>query len=116
IEQVIGNLLSNAIKYGRGGTITVRVRREDDDVRITVIDEGIGIPPHQQARIFERFERAVSVRHYGGFGIGLWIVRQVVQSCGGTIAVESEIGAGSRFDVVLPIADQPPTDVAPRHT
>ncbi len=121
IEQVIGNLLSNAIKYGRGNTITVRVRREDNHVRISVMDEGIGIALEEQARIFERFERAVSVRHYGGFGIGLWIVRQVVQSCGGTIAVESVLGRGSRFDVVLPIADGPPAlltadDVAPRHT
>ena len=116
IEQVVANLLSNAIKYGRGNTITVRVRREANDARITVIDEGIGIAPDQQARIFERFERAVSVRHYGGFGIGLWIVRQVVRSCGGSISVESALGAGSRFDVVLPIADEPSPDVAPRHT
>jgi PAS domain S-box-containing protein len=118
IEQVVANLLSNAIKYGRGNPITIRVRREESTVRLTVIDEGIGIAPEQQGLIFERFERAVSVRHYGGFGIGLWIVRQVVQSCGGTISVESSLGAGSRFDVLLPLHEEEPPqpDVAPRHT
>jgi signal transduction histidine kinase len=68
-----------------------------------VRDQGIGIAPDDQARIFERFERAVPTRHYGGFGLGLWLVRQIIEALGGTIAVESEVGKGSLFTVGLPL-------------
>jgi signal transduction histidine kinase len=65
-------------------------------------DHGIGIAPEHQARIFDRFERAVSVRHYGGLGLGLWIVRQIVEGHGGSITVASTPGEGSLFTVELP--------------
>jgi signal transduction histidine kinase len=66
-----------------------------------VRDRGIGISAADQRRIFQRFERAVSRRNYGGFGLGLWIVRQIVEALGGTVRVESMPGEGSTFEVEL---------------
>ena len=69
---------------------------------LSVRDHGIGIAPEARERIFERFERLVSVRHFGGFGLGLWIVRKIVEAHGGRIEVWSEPGEGSRFTIQLP--------------
>jgi signal transduction histidine kinase len=102
IEQIAQNLLANAIKYGEGKPIEVGVSAENGWARLSVRDHGIGVAADQQARIFERFERAVPSRHYGGFGLGLWIVRQIVEASGGKVRVESEVGAGSTFTVELP--------------
>ncbi|WP_437855945.1 sensor histidine kinase [Sorangium sp. So ce363] len=102
VDQILNNLLSNAIKYGAGKPIDLIVEEGDDAARIVVRDQGIGIAPEQQARIFGRFERAVSERHYGGFGLGLWIVKQILDALGGTIRVESAPGRGSTFTVGLP--------------
>ena len=112
IEQVVSNLVSNAIKYGDGRPIDVTLRElhvpgEPARVELTVSDSGIGIDRAHQARIFERFERAVSTRHYGGFGLGLWIVRQIVEASGGSIDVESEPQKGARFRVLLPRGEVP---------
>ncbi|WP_437283672.1 AAA family ATPase [Sorangium sp. So ce375] len=103
MEQVLINLLSNAMKYGAGGLIHVVVRREGDRALLLVRDHGMGIAEADQARIFERFERAVSVRNFGGLGLGLYIVRWIVTSHGGTIRVESKPGAGATFIVELPL-------------
>ena len=103
LETVTGNLLSNAIKFGAGRPIEVAVESDDRHARLTVVDHGIGIAEEQQGRIFERFERAVSARHYGGFGIGLWVARHLVEAHGGDIQVHSRQGEGSRFTVELPI-------------
>ncbi|HEX2572247.1 MAG TPA: PAS domain S-box protein [Polyangia bacterium] len=108
LEQVMINLLSNAIKYGAGKPIAVRATREGDRARVTVRDHGIGIPPDRQHIIFERFGRAVSGRHYGGLGLGLYIVRCILDELGGTIQVESTLGAGSTFTIELPCAGPPP--------
>lgn len=102
VDQVVDNLLSNAIKYGAGGRIDVRVDGDEKVARLTVRDEGIGIPPEAQARIFQRFERAVSNSDYGGFGLGLWIVGQIVSAHSGEVRVDSEPGRGSTFYVGLP--------------
>jgi signal transduction histidine kinase len=102
LDQVVSNLLGNAIKYGEGKAIDIIVSATADRARVIVRDRGIGIPPADQQRIFERFERAVSVRHYGGLGLGLWITRQIVEAHGGTIAFESAPGAGTTFQVELP--------------
>lgn len=102
VEQVLTNLLSNALKYGAGSPIDVRVEPRGERVELTVSDRGIGIPIDQQARIFERFERAVSARHFGGLGLGLYIVRQIVNAHGGEIHVHSRPDEGSTFTVVLP--------------
>jgi signal transduction histidine kinase len=109
LEQVVSNLVSNALKYGRGLPVRVEARLEADGAGavLRVHDAGIGIDAVHQKRIFERFERAVSDRHYGGLGLGLWIVRQVVEASGGTISVESTPDVGSSFTVRLPLKATP---------
>jgi len=105
LDQVLTNLLSNAIKYGDGKPIEIRVAEDDGWMIVSVRDRGIGIAPEDHSRVFDRFERAVSERHYGGFGLGLWIVRRIINAMGGTIRVESALGQGSRFEVRLPRGD-----------
>ncbi|OJT21947.1 hypothetical protein BO221_24670 [Archangium sp. Cb G35] len=107
LEQVIDNLLSNAIKYGPGKPIHLSVTREGGAARLVVRDEGMGIAPEDQARIFERFERAVSEDNYGGFGLGLWLSREVVRALGGRISVSSAPGQGATFTVELPLTPVP---------
>jgi signal transduction histidine kinase len=102
LEQVIGNLVSNAIKYGAGAPIEIRVEARPDVALLVIRDHGIGISPADQQRIFDRFERAVSPQHFGGLGLGLFIVRQVLEAQGATIRVESQPGAGASFIVELP--------------
>ncbi len=102
LEQIVTNLLSNALKYGPGKPIEIGVTADADVVTLRVRDYGMGISPGDQARIFERFERAVSQRHFGGLGLGLWIVRQIVLALGGYISVRSQPGQGSEFMVTLP--------------
>jgi signal transduction histidine kinase len=103
VTQIVTNLLSNACKYGAGKPIDVAVESSGETARLTVRDQGIGIAPTDAERIFECFERAVSARHYGGLGLGLYITRQVVEAHGGNIGVSSELGAGSTFVVELPL-------------
>ncbi|WP_437968916.1 AAA family ATPase [Sorangium sp. So ce260] len=103
MDQVLINLLSNATKYGAGGLIHVVVRRQTARALLVVRDHGMGVAEADQARIFERFERAVSVRNFGGLGLGLYIVRWIVTSHGGTVRVESKPGAGATFIVELPL-------------
>jgi two-component system phosphate regulon sensor histidine kinase PhoR len=108
IDQVIGNLLDNALKYTEpGGTIEVRVELRLGRVRVSVIDSGIGIPPEDTARIFERFYRVDRARSraLGGTGLGLSIVKHLVQAMDGEISVKSELGKGSTFTFTLPVAD-----------
>jgi signal transduction histidine kinase/CHASE1-domain containing sensor protein len=101
LDQVATNLLSNAIKYGAGKPVEVIVEGDGPRAILSVRDHGIGISEEDQRRIFQRFERAVSKRNYGGFGLGLWIVRQVVESLGGAVRVQSAPGGGSLFTVEL---------------
>jgi PAS domain S-box-containing protein len=102
IEQVITNLLVNAAKFGEGKPIVIAVDADETRARLRVSDRGIGIATDAQARVFERFERAVPSEHFGGLGIGLYIVRQVVDAHGGEVLVESTPGAGATFTVHLP--------------
>ncbi|MBN1207203.1 MAG: GAF domain-containing protein [Myxococcaceae bacterium] len=105
LDQVLTNLLSNAVKYGRGNPIQLLTETTDNQVRLCVKDGGIGIAEEDLARLFNRFERAVSERNYGGFGLGLWIARQIVEAMGGSIHVTSQLGVGSTFTVELPRRD-----------
>jgi two-component system sensor kinase FixL len=102
LEQVITNLLVNAAKFGEGKPIVLEVAAHGDRARIRVVDRGIGIPPEHQARVFDRFERAVPVHHFGGLGLGLYIVRQIAEAHGGEVRVESTLGSGATFTVDLP--------------
>lgn len=103
IEQVVTNLLANAVKYGRGRPIAVAVAGDERAARLSVTDQGIGIAPADQERIFERFERVTPPRHYSGFGLGLWVTRQVVVAHGGSVSVRSRPGEGATFTVELPL-------------
>jgi len=101
--QLVQNLLSNALRYGPGKPVEVRLLRRDGRARLEVVDHGMGVKPEDRARIFNRFERAVSVRHYGGLGLGLWVSRQVVEAHGGSITVTDTPGGGATLTVELPL-------------
>ncbi len=120
IDQVLTNLISNAVKYGAGKPIEVSVDEDEGVARVTVRDQGIGIAPQDRERVFARFERAVSDRHYGGLGLGLWISDQIAQAHGGRILLESSEGCGSAFTVELPrenedVAAERASTSFPRH-
>jgi signal transduction histidine kinase len=102
LDQIVTNLIANALKYGAGSPIEIEAEGGDDRIWLTVRDHGIGIALADQQRIFQRFERAASERHYGGLGLGLWIASELTKGLGGEIAVDSAPGAGAAFTVVLP--------------
>src|SRR5215213_2833498 len=106
VEQIIENLLSNAVRYGAGEPIDVTLVRSVNAARLSIRDHGIGIAERDQVRIFEKFQRAVSSKSDGGFGVGLWITRQLVLAMRGEISVMSELGLGSTFTVVLPLKQE----------
>jgi signal transduction histidine kinase len=103
VEQVIINLLTNATRYGAGRPVSVLARKEGGAAHLEVRDQGLGIAPEDQARIFERFERAPQSRNIDGLGLGLYICREIVVGHGGTIAVHSRVGRGAAFTVRLPL-------------
>ena len=108
-DRLFTNLIDNAVKYNRaGGGVWVSARREGDDFVFSVKDDGIGIAPEHQERIFERFYRVDKSRsrEMGGTGLGLSIVKHIVQLYEGTIRLESRPGEGSEFTVRLPLRAQ----------
>ena len=109
-RQALLNLVSNAIKYTPpGGRIDVRITHDGDVLRWSIRDSGIGIPKAARHRLFERFYRAENAVTLDteGTGLGLYLVRLIVERFGGTIACESEEGQGTRFHVTLPIGAEP---------
>jgi PAS domain S-box-containing protein len=102
LEQAVTNLVTNAIKYGRGRPIEVEVLARPTVAIISVRDHGIGLAPEQHQRVFERFERAVSSREFGGLGLGLYITRRIVEAHGGSVTVRSDRGQGATFTIELP--------------
>ncbi|AKF80555.1 histidine kinase [Myxococcus fulvus 124B02] len=102
LEQVISNLLANAFRYGDSKPIWLTVEEHPDSLWLSVTDQGIGIAKQDQARIFNRFERASSTGRADGLGLGLFIAREIVVAHGGTLTVESEPGQGATFHVTLP--------------
>lgn len=108
VAQVLGNLMRNALRHTpEGGLVAVRARRSGDSAVVSVEDTGTGIPPEQLAHVFERFYRgdASRDRASGGAGLGLAIVRELVNAMGGEVSAESVAGQGSRFSFTLPLAD-----------
>lgn len=105
-KEIVHNLVSNALKFTAQGTVVVRIARDGRQVRFEVEDSGSGIPREAQARIFEMFERVETSQgpRLPGVGLGLYIVKSLVQMMGGSVALSSEPGRGSRFTVLLPIA------------
>jgi signal transduction histidine kinase len=107
VYQVFLNLLANAVKYAPdGGSITLRARRQDQELQVSVADRGQGMPPHELTRIFDRFHRVEgeSARKAGGTGLGLAICKAFVEAHGGQIWAESPgEGLGSTFHFTIPI-------------
>ncbi|WP_246162821.1 sensor histidine kinase [Brasilonema sennae] len=107
VRHVLTNLLSNAIKYSApDSSVELRVQCQSQAVIFQVQDEGIGITPKDQQRLFESFYRASNVGNISGTGLGLAIVKQLVERHGGTVTVKSEINVGTTFTVTLPISSE----------
>jgi signal transduction histidine kinase len=105
VEQIMENLLSNAIRYGAGAPVAVRVESDAHRARVLICDQGVGIAVEDQQRIFQRFEQAGTREpHSAGFGVGLWVARQLARRMGGDITVKSVPGQGATFTVALPLS------------
>ncbi len=102
LDRVVTNLLTNALKFSPGQPVEVHVASTEAGARLVVRDRGIGIAPEAQQRIFGRFERVHGGRAQAGFGLGLYIVRQLIEAHGGSIRVQSQLGEGAEFIVELP--------------
>ena len=114
IRQVVINLLSNAIKFTpEGGSVRVLLSGDGRSARLEVVDTGVGIAADDQASIFEAFKQAPAAAGLEGTGLGLTLARQLVEAHGGTIDLESEVGRGSRFTVVLPLGRASREPVSP---
>jgi signal transduction histidine kinase len=103
IEQVLENLIDNAVKFGMGNPIEVELHAEDGCAIISVRDHGPGMPLEEQAEIFRRYRRGSGAAGVGGLGLGLHVVREIVESHGGTVRVDARPGRGSTFTVTLPL-------------
>jgi len=109
VEQIIVNLLTNAAKFTVGPRpIQLKIAEEGSTVAISVRDFGLGIPQEARDTLFNHFHQAHSAKHHGGMGLGLYISREIVAAHGGRLEVESAVGQGSCFTVVLPRAPSPP--------
>jgi signal transduction histidine kinase len=104
VEQIVTNLLSNGMKYASGTPLEITVRAQGAVALLRVRDHGPGIAPEDQERIFRPYERAVSYVNVSGFGLGLYIVRQIAEAHGGVVRLDSTLGDGSAFTVELPFA------------
>ncbi|MET0340882.1 MAG: PAS domain-containing sensor histidine kinase [Polyangiales bacterium] len=103
VEQVVTNLLANALKYGAGKPVRVTVLADADNrAKLEMCDEGAGIPEDRIRQIFDRFERAAPLRHFGGLGLGLYVTREIVLAHGGTVTAENRPEGGACFRVELP--------------
>jgi signal transduction histidine kinase/DNA-binding response OmpR family regulator len=110
LEQALQNLIQNAIKYSPdGGAITVRVASDATRASVVVTDSGIGIPPEALSQLFQRFYRAPNVdpQHISGLGVGLYVVKEIVELHCGTVDVSSKVGVGSTFTISIPLLMQP---------
>jgi signal transduction histidine kinase len=109
VRQVLTNLVDNAVKYSPdGGAIRVTVKPNGRFVRFAVIDNGLGIPPAERERVFQKFYRLDpdQTRGVSGTGLGLYICRELVHRMGGRVSIESSVSGGSMFLVELPVAER----------
>jgi signal transduction histidine kinase len=106
VEQILENLISNAIKFGAGQPIDVALTAEADNMRLTIKDRGPGISPEDQTRIFAPFEKVMARADGGGFGVGLWVVGRLIAEMRGRIELDSSLGNGATFTVILPLNDR----------
>jgi len=107
LRQVLANLLSNAIKFSpHGGEVTVGARAQGTQVLVWVADHGLGIPPEALPKLFSKFYRVEhhETRHIGGTGLGLALVKEIVEAHNGSVWVESVVGQGSTFFFTVPVA------------
>jgi signal transduction histidine kinase len=102
LGQIIWNLLTNAAKYAPTAPIDLVVTGDEQAVTIVVRDHGPGIAPDEREAVFRKFERSAGAKHYTGFGIGLWLVRRIVEALGGSVVLDSEVNVGTTFTIVLP--------------
>jgi signal transduction histidine kinase len=109
ISQVLLNLVGNAIKFTDKGEVVIAASAQNGSFNLAVRDTGPGIAPTDQAKIFEEFQQAdnSTTKTKGGTGLGLAIARRIIEMHGGTISVESKVGEGSTFSVILPVKAQP---------
>lgn len=103
LEQVLSNLLTNAIRYAPGKPVKITAQLDGSEAVVTVADQGPGIAPENRERIFSRFERAANSKNIDGLGLGLYICRQILESHGGSIRVESAEGGGALFVIRIPL-------------
>lgn len=103
IEQVVINIFTNAIKYGASCKIDINVFSHENEAIFSVQDQGVGIAPDDQVRVFQRFERAITEENISGLGLGLFITKEIIEAQGGSIKLDSELGKGSTFTVKLPL-------------
>jgi signal transduction histidine kinase len=106
IEQVFSNLISNACRYASGKSIQITLLKDNQAARLMVADAGVGIAEKDQARIFERFERATTLNERAGLGLGLFLVKQIVDAHSGNVQLESQLGEGAKFTVELPLDER----------
>jgi K+-sensing histidine kinase KdpD len=115
-DIIVGQLLENAFKYSpEGGTVTIAARRAADRVEVTVADEGIGIPPADLERVFERFVQGETGdrRRFGGIGLGLYIVRQLARAMGAEVAAEVRPSGGTLMRLRLRLTEPPGSEAGP---
>ncbi|NOK34803.1 hybrid sensor histidine kinase/response regulator [Corallococcus exercitus] len=103
LEQAVGHLLSNAVKFGQGRPVRARLSTHDGHAVLAVEDQGVGIAPEDQARIFRRFERVESDGRFEGLGLGLYLAREIAAAHDGTLSVKSALGQGACFELRLPL-------------
>ena len=108
VHQILHNLLDNAVKHtDPGGTVTVALTKNGAMAQLSIVDSGSGIPSQDLPHVFERFYRGRGEEHRGGTGIGLYLVRELISSHGGTVTVHSDgAGTGSRFEISLPLVKE----------
>jgi signal transduction histidine kinase len=116
VRQLVESLLDNALKFGMGQPVEITVAQGAGSALIRITDHGGGVPPGDEERIFDRFERAVSTLNYGGFGLGLWMARHIAEAHAGTVELTRTENGGATFTVVLPRSTPPAGPAVPPGT